>query len=509
MVSMQQRRLSKRLRHERARQRSDEEILKSKATSDACLTLLHRLDEMATSVFNSSAGLGKLQLQKLREDMEGLGIVVSSSTVETPRASATLDNTTSSSPSHSSIAATPGLSSPKPNAFQALMKGRAGKLKPSSQPEKKKQRTGKLIAAGKSVMEGARKASVDRHNGKAVLANENAAKLFADSGCHEEKSHERMCTATGKAASNVLFTGDASRVKGNIRALLRRPEMREALREMGLQEAGNPKTKRQRAIMLCVRSLVNFAKVCLKTKGSRTLENQNTIDAAMASWVDQALFDQRLGREVGRLLQQEWRVLRKGARMHTRLANTKSWVRACKAEYRSQLGHASKMHIHDFLHSSEASYPDNANKGEVQVPINVDEDDNVVFVMHERRRHVGGWNLVLERFAKSDAWIAVKALWPEINWKATQKVIGEPKVRGPKTPLVLNRNLLMKCACRCTRAPGKPDETSCRPCSDLIANCRKYFHDRNQWYEHAGERRRKQRDDKSWVDEINPCSACG
>ena len=43
---------------------------------------------------------------------------------------------------------------------------------------------------------------------------------------------------------------------------------------MGLQEAGNPKTKRQRAIMLCVRSLVNFAKVCLKTKGSRTLENQ-------------------------------------------------------------------------------------------------------------------------------------------------------------------------------------------------------------------------------------------
>ena len=198
MVSMQQRRLSKRLRHERARQRSDEEILKSKATSDACLTLLHRLDEMATSVFNSSAGLGKLQLQKLREDMEGLGIVVSSSTVETPRASATLDNTTSSSPSHSSIAATPGLSSPKPNAFQALMKGRAGKLKPSSQPEKKKQRTGKLIAAGKSVMEGAKKASVDRHNGKAVLANENAAKLFADSGCHEEKSHERMCTATGR-----------------------------------------------------------------------------------------------------------------------------------------------------------------------------------------------------------------------------------------------------------------------------------------------------------------------
>ena len=92
--------------------------------------------------------------------MEGLDIVVSSSTVETPRASATLDNTTSSSPSHSSIAATPGLSSPKPNAFQALMKGRAGKLKPSSQPEKKKQRTGKLIAAGKSVMEGARKAPV-------------------------------------------------------------------------------------------------------------------------------------------------------------------------------------------------------------------------------------------------------------------------------------------------------------------------------------------------------------
>ena len=56
------------------------------------------------------------------------------------------------------------------------------------------------------------------------------------------------------------------------------------------------------------------------------------------------------------------------------------------------------MYITDFLHSSEASTPDNGNQGEVPIPLSIDENDNVVYVMHERRRYVGGWSVVLERF---------------------------------------------------------------------------------------------------------------
>jgi hypothetical protein len=192
---------------------------------------------------------------------------------------------------------------------------------------------GKNAAAGSKIQHEARKTAKLRHSGRTVKADTNAAKIFADSG-REAKHHERLCSDSGKAAAAALFVGDSSRVKGNIRAMLRRPELREALKVMGLEGVENPRTKRQRAIELCVKSLVDFAKVCLKTNGSRSLENQNTLDAAMASWVDAAIFDQRLGREVGRLLQQEWKVLRKGARMHAFLANTKSWVRACKAELR-------------------------------------------------------------------------------------------------------------------------------------------------------------------------------
>ncbi len=43
---------------------------------------------------------------------------------------------------------------------------------------------------------------------------------------------------------------------------------------------------------------IHFVSVCLATKGSCSGENQNALDAAFASWVDEAIFDQRLGREV-------------------------------------------------------------------------------------------------------------------------------------------------------------------------------------------------------------------
>jgi hypothetical protein len=38
--------------------------------------------------------------------------------------------------------------------------------------------------------------------------------------------------------------------------------------------------------------------------------------------------------------------------------------------------------------------------------------------MHERRRYVGGWSVVLERFVASDAWVVIQALWPNLNFKA-------------------------------------------------------------------------------------------
>ena len=55
-------------------------------------------------------------------------------------------------------------------------------------------------------------------------------------------------------------------------------------------------------------------------------------------------------------------------------------------------------------------------------------------------------------------------LWPNINFKANNV-----KVKGLQTSLVSNSKMLQKCACRCTKGPGQPDETSCRSCSELIA----------------------------------------
>jgi hypothetical protein len=76
---------------------------------------------------------------------------------------------------------------------------------------------------------------------------------------------------------------------------------------------------------------IHFVSVCLATKGSCSSENQNALDA---SWVDEAIFNQRLGLEVDRILSQSWKALRRVVTAHVQLANSKSWVRACKAEYR-------------------------------------------------------------------------------------------------------------------------------------------------------------------------------
>ncbi len=218
-------------------------------------------------------------------------------------------------------------------------------------------------------------------------------------------------------------------------------------------------------------------------------------------WVDEAIFDQQLGREVDRILGQNWKALRRVVTAHVQLAKNKSWVCACKAEYRLIPTWYRFQNVYRrFLHSSEASKPDNGNNGEVPIPLSIDENDNVVYVMHERRRFVGSWSVVLERFVASDAaWVAIQVLWPNINFKANNA-----KVKGAKTSLP-NRKLLQKCACRCTKGPGQPDEMSCRISIELIANLHKYYHDRNQWYKAAEECKVRVLTNGRDIEAVNPC----
>ncbi len=205
-------------------------------------------------------------------------------------------------------------------------------------------RSGKNEKAGALlIINNLREASRLRHGGQERAANALVALSFPEK-ITEIKYFQRLCTDTGKAAANELFIGDGHRASGNILAFIRRPEMREALKHLSLSELVQPRTKRLQAIELMITSFIHFVSVCLATRGSRSSENQNALDAALASWVDEAIFDQRLGREVGRILDQNWKALRRGVTAHVQLASSKSWVRACKAEYLSQLGTASKIY---------------------------------------------------------------------------------------------------------------------------------------------------------------------
>ncbi len=87
----------------------------------------------------------------------------------------------------------------------------------------------------------------------------------------------------------------------------------------------------------------------------RKLLQRNALDAALASWIDEAIFDQRLGREGDRILGQSWKALRRVVTAHAVGEQKILGSRPRQNTDRSQLGTASKMFITDFSHSSEAS----------------------------------------------------------------------------------------------------------------------------------------------------------
>ena len=279
-----------------------EEAKKSACATSAVISLLDRLDSVARDVFRA--------LEQSNMDKEEKAALASAFNKAGLLPPGTDDSTTFSAPSRSvPVITSPSLPQPPtserqpisavPSALDVLMKKKMAAPSPSTSLNKRKT-SGKLVVAGKNTWKLARLASSQRHKGELVSAKATLQKVFHADEVYEVKNHDRLCTVSGKSASSALFQGDGHRVKGNIRALLRRPEMRTALIAMREEDVLHPRTKRQRAIELMIKSFVHFAKVCLATRGSRSVENQNTLDAAMASWVDQAIFDQRLGREVGR-----------------------------------------------------------------------------------------------------------------------------------------------------------------------------------------------------------------
>ena len=108
-------------------------------------------------------------------------------------------------------------------------------------PVAKKTRVGKAAAAGQLVQQSMGKAARLRARGKTVAANLHATNAISTTMVVETpKQLNRLMTAATKSSSDALFHGNGEQVQDNFRALLDRPEFREVLRVLNVEDACRP-----------------------------------------------------------------------------------------------------------------------------------------------------------------------------------------------------------------------------------------------------------------------------
>jgi hypothetical protein len=140
-------------------------------------------------------------------------------------------------------------------------------------------------------------------------------------------------------------------------------------------------------------------------------DNNNAVEVALAAVSSSAMFDQDLGRAVGRLLGLHHRALKRGIESRSLLDTSKTWLRVTRAQCRNHLGGEAMGMISDWLHSDEASRVDNSRKGEVLIPLEVNAGNVVQHATHFPRTHSGTWTELLRRFRLSHCWKQVQAAW--------------------------------------------------------------------------------------------------
>jgi hypothetical protein len=284
-----------------------------------------------------------------------------------------------------------------------------------------------------------RDAARRRERGKELEADERADCIFDSSAAATRPSSLRNneVAKSARTAAAALFTGDGPRVLANVESLQRRPEYREAtlLLSRRPETPGMPVSQKERAMVMVCNSLKDFFNTSLNGKGTRTSDNNNAVEVALAAVSSSAMFDQDLGRAVGRLLGLHHRTLKRGIESRSLLDISKTWLRVTRQQYRNHLGGEAMGIISDWLHSDEASRVDNSRKGEVLIPLEVNAGNVVQYATHFPRTYSGTWTELLRRFRLSHCWKQVQAAWNGKNGgnnytRKNKTVVFEKKVRS-------------------------------------------------------------------------------
>ena len=312
----------------------------------------------------------------------------------------------------------------------------------------------------------------------------------------------RHAQALAKSAFEFGMNGDngsLQRVSRILNVLSCRPDIREASRLTEGKEF--KKTKTEELENMIMKALPQFFGELMQTDGARNKETQNAMLAALVAALPPDLFTERLGREAERVLGTSYRMLRQAVDHRAELEEQDCyrWVRIVDTRKSPSwaLQDEALEIMSVWLHSDEASRPDNSAKHDVRVPRGFDEQGRRQYILHPRRMLLGSdaelWDLFTgrNRFggkegAPSEAWL---------RFQAATKTNTRTAAKG-------GRKLMRRMRCNCHTDPHV-DKCVCPICTTFVSNLSKYHRKRNGWYYNEGERKKSGQQNAT-----NACEMC-
>ena len=149
----------------------------------------------------------------------------------------------------------------------------------------------------------------------------------------------------------------------------------------------------------------------MKTKGRRTDVNSTAFWAVASALIPSDVLENRKGRAIMRLLDIDYRVLKKAAEIRAGLVDgSKTWKNFTTAKHCDT---ADWQLISEWLHSEEASMEDNDHKELVRIVLKVDEKGPIEYMFHRARVLKDTKLGLLEAFLKSSTCVRMRTLFQE------------------------------------------------------------------------------------------------
>ena len=251
---------------------------------------------------------------------------------------------------------------------------------------------------GKAALEGVK--SVTRLEAKGEMAKAAEKLLSLPKGKHVG---EQTISNAGRAMESLLFQlGGLETIRRVLDSFFARPAVRTAM-------SNHLKSKTKSHDDAAVESIIKTAKAfftgIMGTKGRRSDIDMNAFWAAAAAIVPVTAREDKLVRAVMRILGLRYESVKRAIELRKAMVDTAAgwkWIKT-----KPHCDHTDWTPLIKWLHSDEASTPDNDHKSEIKVNV-TDDGTTVSYELHERRYWNDKLSVLLRTFRESPVFLEMQ-----------------------------------------------------------------------------------------------------